>query len=222
MDSQENLPKLFNEIVQFNAGKLQNGGGSGFGLWITKSIVDLHEGRVFAHSEGEGTGCTFTVDLPAHVEEPAPVPLEASYRSSSMASRNSVRDSLLHDAEYHVVFMDHQMPNMDGPTAAKAMRDLGYKGVIIGVTGNASAADTDIFLSHGANKVLTKPVSIAMLEKALSGTQMQLSNKLTSLPLFKHCTCFGVHRQSNLAFMLRKALLPARIDVIPGLTQGCF
>ena len=31
--SQENLSKVFNEIVQFNASELQNGGGSGFGLW---------------------------------------------------------------------------------------------------------------------------------------------------------------------------------------------
>ena len=31
--SQENIPKVFNEIVQFNSGELQNGGGSGLGLW---------------------------------------------------------------------------------------------------------------------------------------------------------------------------------------------
>ena len=31
--STENLPKLFHQIIQFNAGKLQGGGGSGIGLW---------------------------------------------------------------------------------------------------------------------------------------------------------------------------------------------
>ena len=31
--AKKNLPRLFNEIVQFNPGKLQNGGGSGFGLF---------------------------------------------------------------------------------------------------------------------------------------------------------------------------------------------
>ena len=30
---QENIGKLFKEIVQFNPGELQNGGGSGLGLW---------------------------------------------------------------------------------------------------------------------------------------------------------------------------------------------
>ena len=31
--SKENQDRLFKEIVQFNAGKLQNGQGSGIGLW---------------------------------------------------------------------------------------------------------------------------------------------------------------------------------------------
>ena len=36
----------------------------GFGLFITKGIVDLHDGEIRVFSKGEGTGCTFTVDLP--------------------------------------------------------------------------------------------------------------------------------------------------------------
>ena len=31
--SKENQAKLFTQIIQFNPGTLQNGGGSGFGLW---------------------------------------------------------------------------------------------------------------------------------------------------------------------------------------------
>ena len=36
----------------------------GFGLFISKGIVDLHKGEIRVISKGEGTGCTFTVDLP--------------------------------------------------------------------------------------------------------------------------------------------------------------
>jgi signal transduction histidine kinase len=35
--SKENLPKLFGQYVQFNANVQQKGGGSGLGLWISKS-----------------------------------------------------------------------------------------------------------------------------------------------------------------------------------------
>ena len=64
----ENQQKLFKDIVQFNPEKLQAGGGSGLGLWITKGIMDLHEGSIEVHSEGEGHGCTFTVKLPMRVK----------------------------------------------------------------------------------------------------------------------------------------------------------
>jgi hypothetical protein len=51
--SEENQKKLFNEIVQFNPEKLQGGGGSGFGLFICKGIVDLHNGQLRVISDGE-------------------------------------------------------------------------------------------------------------------------------------------------------------------------
>ena len=59
--SKQNLLQLFQEGVQFNASKLQAGGGSGLGLWISKGIVDLHYGLLSATSQGIGFGCTFIV-----------------------------------------------------------------------------------------------------------------------------------------------------------------
>ena len=62
--STENQSRLFKEIVQFNPEKLQACGGSGFGLWISKSIVAMHEGAISVHSEGEGHGSTFRLEIP--------------------------------------------------------------------------------------------------------------------------------------------------------------
>ena len=62
--SPENQKRLFHEIVQFNPDKLQGGGGSGLGLFITKGIVDLHGGNILVFSEGEDKGTTFRLELP--------------------------------------------------------------------------------------------------------------------------------------------------------------
>jgi signal transduction histidine kinase len=40
--SKENLPRLFGQYVQFNAGALQQGKGSGLGLWIAKSNYHIY------------------------------------------------------------------------------------------------------------------------------------------------------------------------------------
>ena len=80
--------------------------------------------------------------------------------------RESLRDAL---PLYDVIIMDFVMPNMDGPTATREIRALGYSGIIIGVTGNALAEDVDLFLSSGANKVLPKPVQMEDLMDILGG-----------------------------------------------------
>ena len=236
---------------------------------VTKSIVDLHQGRVFVASEGEGRGCTFTVDLPCtarkdseamdssvnemdtfmpisprcpvspsrdtawagagggvggigkvmsmhsddfpypfhgernvdeHVDVQQEAPIDSVHRvlvvddapinrkmlirslmdkyehieesADGADALSKVRDSLVNehnDVQYHIILMDQQMPHMDGPTAAKEMRALGYKGLIIGVTGNTSHADLDVFVRNGADVVMSKPISVAGLETCIRG-----------------------------------------------------
>ena len=66
------------------------------------------------------------------------------------------------------VLMDYVMIRMNGPEAVQNMRvDLGYRGVVIGITGNALPEDLDNFRDHGANVVLTKPLTNAKLMDAM-------------------------------------------------------
>jgi len=62
--TKENQKKLFKNVVQFNPGLHQNGGGSGLGMFISKNIMDLHKGCIGVYSAGMGHGCTFTIELP--------------------------------------------------------------------------------------------------------------------------------------------------------------
>jgi signal transduction histidine kinase len=64
--SRDQLDRLFSEGVQFDANRLQHGGGSGLGLSIAKGLVEQHSGTIFADSEGLGHGTTFTVELPLY------------------------------------------------------------------------------------------------------------------------------------------------------------
>ena len=41
-----------------------------------------------------------------------------------------------HGKPFDAILMDFVMPNMDGPTATRQLRTMGYTGVIFGVTGN--------------------------------------------------------------------------------------
>jgi len=59
------------------------------------------------------------------------------------------------------------MPVMDGPTAIKEIRGIGYDGLIFGLTGNVLESDKDLMLVNGANTVLTKPFNMEAFDVAL-------------------------------------------------------
>jgi signal transduction histidine kinase len=57
------LGRIFNRFYRFQPRGSQIK-GTGLGLYIVRSIARQHGGRVFAESGGEGTGATFTLELP--------------------------------------------------------------------------------------------------------------------------------------------------------------
>ena len=58
------LKRIFNRFYRVQARGLRQIKGTGLGLYIVRSIARAHGGRVFAQSEGEGHGATFTLELP--------------------------------------------------------------------------------------------------------------------------------------------------------------
>ena len=68
---------------------------------------------------------------------------------------------------YDVILMDYQMPNMDGPTAIRELRRLGFRGLIFGLTGNAIECDKMEMMAAGADKVFIKPFDTGMFWEAV-------------------------------------------------------
>jgi signal transduction histidine kinase len=62
----EHLPHVFDRFYRVDKSRSrENGGGSGIGLTVTKSLIGAHGGTIVAESAGEGQGSTFTFTLPA-------------------------------------------------------------------------------------------------------------------------------------------------------------
>jgi signal transduction histidine kinase/CheY-like chemotaxis protein len=74
--SRELLPAIFDRFRQGEADAARSRGGLGLGLAIARDLVQLHGGRITAHSAGLGLGATFTITLPlvAATDEEAPGP----------------------------------------------------------------------------------------------------------------------------------------------------
>ncbi len=60
----EFLPHIFDYFQQEDGTTTRKFGGLGLGLAIVRQLVELHGGSVWAESQGEGRGATFTVRLP--------------------------------------------------------------------------------------------------------------------------------------------------------------
>ncbi len=58
------LPHVFDRFSQADSTTTRRHGGLGLGLAIVRHLVEMHGGTVEAHSEGEGQGATFIINLP--------------------------------------------------------------------------------------------------------------------------------------------------------------
>jgi signal transduction histidine kinase len=93
------LPHAFDRFRQADASSTRRHGGLGLGLAIVKHMIELHGGKAHAHSDGPGTGATFTVEIPL-AANPAP-------RLPPPTIRPGVRNPLLLDG-LRILVVDDQ------------------------------------------------------------------------------------------------------------------
>jgi signal transduction histidine kinase len=69
--SREDIGKLFQKFSMLGNTNLtkEKGQGTGLGLYLSKSLIEMHGGKIWVDSEGEGKGSTFYFTLPISVTE---------------------------------------------------------------------------------------------------------------------------------------------------------
>ena len=84
---EEALPRLFERFYQVGDSATRSQGGSGLGLYISRSIVEAHGGRIWVSSK-VGQGSTFSFTLPLKVSRPEIE--EPQLRSFAESARRNV------------------------------------------------------------------------------------------------------------------------------------
>jgi CheY-like chemotaxis protein len=91
---------------------------------------------------------------------------------SDVASDGNEAVKAMTQYKYALVFMDCQMPKMDGYEATMCIRDAQYKALnpntpIIAMTANAMKGDKEKCIDAGMNDYLSKPIDAKRLDAML-------------------------------------------------------
>jgi len=215
---------LFKPFEQAETSTSRKYGGTGLGLVICKSIVNMMDGDIWVDSEpGKGAVFAFTVRLACirseqlsnqsaksleddyankytydHIPE-TPSEKEADYEGRHIllvedvdinreivialleptkvtidCAENGLEavDAFVSNPhKYDIIFMDIQMPEMDGYTATRQIRDSGAPRArdipIVAMTANAFKEDIERCLEAGMDEHIGKPLALERVLEAL-------------------------------------------------------
>ncbi len=198
------IAKLFSRFEQADNSTTRKYGGTGLGMSITYSLVELMNGTINVESV-PNEGSSFTVKLPLHRSKVKPQDIDSNQDIRSpiisdsrilIAEDNPVNMVLLKKMladsqatiyEAHngaeaielcrmyqpdLIFMDIQMPIMDGKDACMKLKSEGFQSPIIAFTANVLEHEVAEYSMAGFDGHLAKPVEInklyALLEDFLT------------------------------------------------------
>jgi PAS domain S-box-containing protein len=182
--------KLFERFQQADGSDTRRFGGLGLGLALTKALVERMDGRIGFFSV-EGEGATFWVEIAAPacasplaedadetvwleglrvlvVEDNSTNRLVATRMLRELGARVDTAENgaegvrQVRSAAYDLIFMDIQMPVMDGVQATREIRALpGPAGLtpIVATTANVLSHQVESYRESGMDGCVAKPIS---------------------------------------------------------------
>jgi len=194
----DDFEKIFKPYSQVDTSAKRRYGGSGLGLAISKALVESMGGSMWFESQ-LGQGSTFSFQIPCHAtapESPTPMPsLRQSFNYRVLvAEDNEVNlqvlttllqklgmkpevarngQEVLDELERHsydVIFMDCQMPLLDGFEATQRLRQKfpNTKIKVIALTASTMPEDRQRCMQVGMDDFLPKPITRESLSRVLN------------------------------------------------------
>ena len=193
------LPRIFDLFVQGPQSVARSDGGMGIGLTLLRSLVELHDGRVEARSDGPGKGSVFTVWMPLdladapeagdghaawpRVHNAVVVEDQADARlmmqlllescGISVVTAENGRDgaAIIEQMRPDLALVDLGLPIMSGFDVARQIRqnDSGTRTRLVALSGYGQDSDVQAALEAGFHEHLTKPPDMERLEQILRG-----------------------------------------------------
>lgn len=202
--SKDDFPKLFKNYSQITSSQQSKNTGLGLGLAISKGLVELMGGEIWAKNK-VGKGACFVFELPLmsnerenkKVEEHAEPDVEEGLRALVAEDNEMNRlviekllESMKYEVEivgngyealkafqsktYDIIFMDIQMPIMDGLETTRKIREIenGERHIpIIAVTAFAIKGDREKFIETGMDGYVSKPISLNEMKKEINNVK---------------------------------------------------
>ncbi|WP_386079770.1 ATP-binding protein [Vreelandella sp. F11] len=198
--SEQQQQRLFEPFQQADESVARRFGGTGLGLAICKRLSEAMQGRLGVNSQ-LGQGSTFWCELPLIAADPIKTSLPpAPKRDFTGTKLLLVEDNAInrkvamgllarlgcdavwaesgHDAlamaqsqQVHLIFMDIQLPDMDGLTVTQRLREQGgwlASVPIVAMTAGGAEDDRQRCLAAGMNDYITKPLSLSALSNVLA------------------------------------------------------